>query len=79
MINIEHNIPIPTSPRARLYRFEDMKIGDSFFATNRVSVRTSAAQYKRRNLGWNFRTRQEGEGIRVWCTATPRQKQGVAR
>lgn len=56
--------------RARhTYPFTEMKVGDSIFIDNVVNGRLAVQAYKRRHEGWNYATRVEGSGVRVWRTA----------
>jgi hypothetical protein len=32
-------------------------------------ARVAAAQYKHKNPGWDYCTRAEGDGLRIWRTA----------
>lgn len=80
-MKIEKNIPMPPkkgggSKKGRpksdgrsIYPFDDMEVGDSFFADEKtISVICSAiGAYKRnRNNGKEFTARKERSGVRVW-------------
>jgi hypothetical protein len=74
-ITIENNIPIPPKGRGRkrIYPFEKMSIGDSFYvpAKKANAVRYCAHFYRSRNKDFHFTTRSEkgadgGYGVRVW-------------
>jgi len=72
MYKIEKNIPVGQINTSG-YPFSKMEIGDSFFVKgdkkkiNAVTVSTST--YKKKNVGKNFTSRTNEEGIRVWRTA----------
>lgn len=73
---IETNVPVPPlSGGARpKYPFREMKIGDSFFASNEdakvISVRVSAHTFGRRNKEYRFTVVKESGGCRVWRIPT---------
>lgn len=50
-----------------------MKVGDSFTVANEKNaasaVRGSLTAWKRRNKGWSYATRVDGDMLRVWRTA----------
>lgn len=66
---IQENIPIPdvgyAGGRPKLYPFEQLRVGDSFFAAKRPCTTT----YQQKT-GWRFTTRRVVEngqpGFRVW-------------
>jgi hypothetical protein len=68
-IEIEDDIPVPTTPRSK-YPFEEMVIGQSFFAPGVTSVNR---QYWERITGRKFLTRlavKDGvNGMRCWRTS----------
>lgn len=72
---IESGVPVP--PRASgagesKYPFNDMKVGDSFFAPACSSQALSNATraYKMTHApGSKWTTRKEGDGVRVWRIA----------
>lgn len=79
MIQIDHNIPMPTPSAPEGYPFADMQPGDSFFvpagragcAKLRVYVNAAATRYRKAS-GHNikirsFRVTENGvDGLRVW-------------
>ena len=58
-VEIEKGIPIP--PKRGRYPWNNMEVGDSFFAIERV-----AASWASRRHGRRFSMRREGDGWRVW-------------
>lgn len=68
-IPVDRNIPLPQVRVGRLYPFEDMQIGDSFFVIDGSVVRIHAAarQFNKR-MRFTCRTRIEDgvRGVRVW-------------
>jgi hypothetical protein len=72
MVDIVDTVPLPEKRvRASRYPWSSMSVGQSFFIEGAMaqSVRETAAQYKRRHPGWDYTTRREGAGLRVWRTA----------
>lgn len=75
IIEINKNVPIPNfTPEAknRIYPFNTMKVGDSFFVKGkkRATIRAAAYSYKNYNqkTDFNFIIRDEKGGLRVWRT-----------
>jgi hypothetical protein len=72
-IRIEKNValPPPQVGRPPTYPFAAMEIGDSFLMRIEAKdrVREAAQAWRRRHEGWNYRTRIEADGIRVWRIA----------
>jgi hypothetical protein len=69
-IIFDETVPIPeksTAGRPTKYKFHEMKVGMSFRGDHRARV--AAAQYKHKNPGWDYYTRAEGDGLRIWRTA----------
>jgi hypothetical protein len=70
-IRIDKNIPMPES-KTCLYPWAEMKKGDSFFIKgDDIKIRpilsgASRAWAARHNLFWKWRTKAEGNGIRIW-------------
>lgn len=71
MFKIEKGIPLAARSRGRekIYPFSDMEIGDSFLTENKKVGRAAIQFTKRRNNGWKFATRNEGNGVRIWRIA----------
>jgi hypothetical protein len=84
-IKIDKNVPIPpgAGARASVYPFEDMEVGDSFFAAGKTSDQlTNAGAHYRKKNGWGFSARNTEEmgihpetgaeapikGARIWRT-----------
>lgn len=68
MIKIEKRVPMPPRRNARNgYPWADLKIGDSFFVTDR-GLRGSFYSVAARH-GYRIAVRNDGDGIRVWRTA----------
>lgn len=72
---IESGIPIPKrsgrGPALRIeYPFASMQVGDSFSVNgiDHSSVRVAAGRYASAQDGWDYTTRSEGFGVRVWRT-----------
>jgi hypothetical protein len=70
MEKIESNIPIPQPlkiPRKPLFMM--MKIGDSIYIPDKKiqSIGSTLAWIKKRHK-WNFTSRREATGIRIWRT-----------
>lgn len=65
-IVIEKNVPAPPSTRRNKYPFSQMEVGDSFFTTEQKNVVRSAANWHSIKNHTKFRTRIEGDGLRVW-------------
>ena len=75
MVNIDKNIPIPTDARdgrglRDKYGIKKMEVGDSIlFIENWFLAKNSIANYKMRHKGWNYITKAEGDGVRIWRTS----------
>ena len=63
---IEAGVPLPLYENTK-YPFGKLKIGQSFLAHEKT-VRAAAYKYGRYN-NLKFKTRAEGDGIRIWRTA----------
>lgn len=64
---IEKNVPLPGV--AATYPFEQMEVGDSFFAEGKTANQLqNAASHWRKRKGWKFATRTEEGGARIWRT-----------
>ena len=65
---ITYHVPLPGKTRGgtKKYKFDQMRVGGSFYAKISVGELTSAAQYWGRKLGRKFTCRKEGAGARVW-------------
>jgi hypothetical protein len=79
VIKIDKNVPIPSGAgkRTLIYPFEDMEVGDSFFAPGKTSDQlTNAGAHYRKKNGWGFSARNTEEietgaeapikGARIW-------------
>jgi hypothetical protein len=75
-MQIDHDIPVP--PRKRwgngrppTYPFAELEIGASFQVAPEAGalVGAAAAQWKKRHLGWDYRTRKTATECRLWRTA----------
>ena len=52
------------------YPFQSMPVGGSFFVPLQdPRPRMAASQFKRRNPGWDYVTKKEAGGYRLWRTA----------
>lgn len=74
MVEIEHNIPIPTkAKKTRVYEFGNMKVGDSLFVEGKsgVSMRSAAVFFKKDHPGWDYTSREMDGGVRLWCISVP--------
>jgi hypothetical protein len=77
-IEIEKGIPVPVDGRwnnggdttNRTYPFPQMQVGDSLFSKSK-GLPSSASSYRKKTPGWNYTSRIESGGFRIWCTATP--------
>lgn len=69
--NVDFSVPVPTTDRPSRYPLGRLEIGQSFLLSKEDDKRgrVAACQYKFRHPGWNYRTRQEAGGTRVWRTA----------
>ncbi|MFN4229805.1 hypothetical protein [Parvibaculum sp.] len=81
-INIDKGVPVPpvTHQTSRLYPFEDMQPGDSFFVQTRdaaerirkrQSIAAAAAKFRKdsKEEAMRFTTRQVRNGVRCWRVA----------
>ena len=70
---IQKNVPLPPSRRAKKYPFDTMAVGDSFFAPVMVSCLNSSAYRFRRGTTLKHTIRSVIEdgvaGCRVWRVA----------
>ena len=69
MYFIEKGIVVPKRWGSK-YPFEEMEVGDSFFAkANSGSLLTMAKYFIKKNKNdWKFVSRKEGDGVRIWRT-----------
>ncbi len=69
-IKIERGVPFPaTAPRAQLYPFHEMEVGDSFFVPDSTTNRLGSAAHayvRSRKPGAKFTCRTIDGGVRVW-------------
>tara|TARA_R110000764_G_scaffold22994_1_gene56697 strand:- start:107 stop:319 length:213 start_codon:yes stop_codon:yes gene_type:complete len=67
-MNIQKNVPMPTSKRSRKYPFLDMAVGDSVFfdgeEVNGKAYRAAMSTGTRHDL--RFVARRENNGLRIW-------------
>jgi hypothetical protein len=75
-MEIEKNIPIPNPfSKKRLYPFDKMEVGDSFFVQSdnpkTIQKRLSVAinKYRRENITAKFSMRTVEGGVRCWRIA----------
>jgi hypothetical protein len=73
-MKIETDIPIPPGrcpPKS--YSFNKMEEGHSVVVpfNEAVAFRQAATYYKVRHPGWDYTTRKEVDGLRLWCTSLP--------
>jgi|TARA_R110000751_G_scaffold92759_1_gene181412 hypothetical protein len=70
-MEIEQNVAVPTSTRARKYPFLEMVPGESiFYPQEKVNGRAyRAAKSTGTRHGQTFVARKEGTGIRIWRKA----------
>ena len=73
MVDLVDTVPLPQKRvKAFTLPLATMGVGQSFFVdgvTGGHATREAVAQYKRRHPGWDYTTRREGAGLRVWRTA----------
>ena len=69
---IEKNVPMPATRQGRRtrYPFGKMEIGDSILVESvpRKAIQSAASYFGRRRK-WQFITKKEGDGARVWRIA----------
>ena len=69
-ITLTNSIPLPprdrSGPRKGKYPWDEMTVGSSF---HEEGVKNLVPPKRLRDAGWEFATRKEGEGIRIWRTA----------
>ena len=67
-MNIQKDVPMPTSKRSRKYPFLDMAVGDSVFfdseEVNGKAYRAAMSTGTRHDL--RFVARREDNGLRIW-------------
>jgi|TARA_R100001086_G_C11846323_1_gene260277 hypothetical protein len=68
MMDIDNNVPLPSTRRATKYPFIHMGVGESTFCDgekiNGKAYRAAMSTGIRR--GWKFIARNENNGIRIW-------------
>lgn len=74
MLKIDTHVPLPAridAGRPPLYPFKQMRVGDSVFyqGIDAIKLRNAAGVYKTHHKDWNYATRKENDGIRLWRTA----------
>lgn len=66
---VEKNIPIPDKRRKRIYPWDSLSVGDSFFvAGGDLNGLCSAAGYRMKTRAEKYTCRQSEGGVRVWRT-----------
>lgn len=71
-IKIEEDVPMPVvgnRGRQRIYPFQLMRKGDSFFTPDKTPAQLSSVAYnwaKRHNPNAKFVAKREGNGTRIW-------------
>lgn len=68
LAEVESGIPLPSQHkgRRRVYPWDTMKVGDSFYTPTYISGAINGA---RKRLGHRYERRQEGTGYRVFRVA----------
>ena len=68
MIQVEKNVPMPTTGMRNKYPWGAMEVGDSFRSAGSTvaNLRASAYAFSRRNAGKKFAVRAEEGGARAW-------------
>lgn len=72
MFEIEENVPLPPARTTNMYSFRKMSVGSSFEVpkSEHKKLVVAAAQYKKRNPGFNYVTRTiDTSRVRIWRTA----------
>ena len=72
MVVIVDTVPIPPRrPKKQFLPWGDLAVGQSFLVDGARgdAARQAASQHKRRHPGWDYTSRREGAGLRVWRTA----------
>lgn len=72
-IKIDKDVPMPANAgsKSHVYPFQNMEVGDSFFAAGKTGdqLTNAAAHYRKRN-SWGFSCRNtvenEVKGARIW-------------
>lgn len=82
MFKIDKDIPLPAhghgGNRHSKYPFAQMSVGDSFFApATSKAVHAAATNFAKRNPGFKFTTRKEGDGTRIWRIASDATSEAV--
>jgi hypothetical protein len=66
---VESGVPLPAKGNARrCFPFAEMKVGDSFVAAH-IGCVAAAGVWKKRNPGWDYTSRKQNGGFRIWRTA----------
>ncbi len=71
---LRDDVPVPLVPDASWRnvraQLSTMQVGESRFfgAGTKATVRGYASRYKAQHPGWNYTTRTEDEGMRLWRT-----------
>ncbi len=73
MYEIEKNIPVPGDvkiDKRKKYPFDQMNVGDSFFAKNKTARSLSnSSQWHAKKTGKKFTCTTEADGARCWRVA----------
>ena len=67
---IDRGVPLRKPLNESIYPFAKMRPGDSFFIDN-CSMITAHRSFCRRHPAWDFVSRREGSGVRVYCVKAP--------
>jgi hypothetical protein len=69
-VSVEGDIPIPPKRGGYYkYKWDAMKVGDSFLVTVDINIISSVANRAAKRLGYKFTCRTTEEGVRVWRIA----------
>lgn len=71
MFEVSKSVPPPKGASRggrKRYPFDTMQPGQSFFVSELEAfrARTAAAAWKRRHPGWEYQTKAEEGGLRIW-------------
>jgi hypothetical protein len=71
MIEVQKGVPMPAdrngNTRKGKYPWKQMEVGDSFFVPNKSTSAFGAnIVVAKRSTGFNFVSRNENDGVRVW-------------
>lgn len=71
MFEVEAGVERPARSGRRRFPFDTMAVDESFLAPPEwaTRARNAAAQHKRLHPGWDYVTKHETNGLRIWRTA----------